>query len=135
MKLWSGVLFALLIVGVGEAKAQYRRNRAQNRPPVYRPAPVSPYINLLRNDNKAFIYQGIIRPQLESNRFQQMQQQEIETINTEFRSQQALDAARYRKQQEELNSLENFQLKSRETGHPTAFRRRSTYFPSYGNNQ
>lgn len=120
----------------GEAHCQYyQSNFNQTRPqrlPAYRPPTVTPFVNLLNTNgtNPAVLYQGIIRPQLQANQFQQFQQSQIAEINNDIRQNQRLTSDAMKLQQGEISQLQGFiRAKEKETGHRTGFMSRGTYFP------
>jgi hypothetical protein len=115
----------LTLIVAGTASAQYQRPEM----PYRRPA-VSPYINLLRtNEDRRFLYEGIIRPQIEANRFNEQMQQRIGEMNRQTLEREQQTKAQLSKQQQQIGQIAGVLRRSEETGHPTAFRQRSKFFP------
>lgn len=114
---------ALLVAGA--ASAQYPQ---QDMP--YRRPSVSPYVNLLRtNEDRRYLYQGIIRPQIEANRFDAQMQQRISEMNRQAIEREQQTKQALSKQQQQIGQITGVLRRSEETGHPTAFRQRSKFFP------
>lgn len=126
-----GVLAVLLGVQA-TAWGQTRTRAAPYRPPV------SPYINLLRqNQNPALLYQGVIRPQIDQNRFQQQQRLAVERLGNELTRQQRESLDQFQRQQKRMDDLQQEVLLGvrPETGHPTSFLNRGGYFPGLSTNR
>lgn len=124
-------LLACLFVAVYASLAQAQVRRPP-RPPVYQLPSVSPYINLLRStgESPAVLYQGIIRPQLQANRFRQMQQQEIERLATRQRRANQELQNRIQLQGQAIDDINRSLGRKRiETGHATYFMNTGVYFP------
>lgn len=71
-----------LVIGAATARGQ---QPGPYNPYIRRP-PVSPYINLLRPGNQALIYHGLIRPQVETFRYQEAQEQALRRLQGDVRS-------------------------------------------------
>jgi hypothetical protein len=100
---------ALVTCVIGRAPAQFAPPRFGGIAPVTQPA-VSPYLNLLRRDNPAYLnYYGLVRPEVEfRNSINRLQQQ----VNTN---------------QESISNLEST-TPLPVTGHPAYFLNTARYF-------
>lgn len=141
-------ILAATVLGV-LALSGYAQDRPQNRqrpgarafPPPSSKGTVSPYINLLSNNqDPALVYMGIIKPQLDNYRFQKFQQEQISTINQSIKTETSDASQQLEKQQKQLNSLQaafqgRQQLSARQltgAGHRGSFMQHSRYFPRAG---
>lgn len=126
----------LLMASTASAQTQFNsRNRATNPSPrssrTYRPPVTSPFINLIGNNaNPAVVYQGIVLPQLEQQRFDREQVEDNNRLARDIDSNSRKIREQNRTQQEQMTRLaQDLGLKSRETGVRAEFMNRSRHFP------
>lgn len=94
--------------------------------------PVSPYVNLLNsNQDRRILYQGIIRPQMDTQRIEQFQQQQFDQYQRDALVQNSRASQSLTAEQQELERLQTaLGLKARETGIRATFMDRGRYFPA-----
>jgi hypothetical protein len=100
------------------------------------PSNTSPYLNLLRNNNnnnnvdRAVLYQGLIKPQIQSNRAQYNQQNQLNQMMIDNDAGRRDMQMRMQAQEEAYLDLVNQNSQAKAvTGHPTSFMNRSRHFP------
>lgn len=109
--IWMAALTGLLVCSVGRLGAQ----NPVVRPPGVLPPTYSPYLNLLRNNNPAYInYYGLVRP-------------EVDFRNSIYGLQQGVAA-----NAAGISNLDASAAGLPLTGHPTTFMNRSHYFLNQG---
>lgn len=136
------LLCSTLLGASFSAEAQFQSRWRDQRPPSSRP---SPYLSLLGNGgNRALIYQGIVRPQLDLQSQIRTQDRQIDRFITSTREAQQPDG--YSPLQRSTNptsrSSESSATADRlrspmagvtrvDQGHPVYFQYRDQYFPGF----
>lgn len=126
----AAALLAVLMVS-SEAQAQIRQQTGRRQRQSYRPPVTSPYINLLSGGtNPAIVYQGIVLPQLEQQRYDQMQSNNIQRINSDIQQNRTMIKQETTRTNQQVNQLAvDLGVKPAMTGTRTRFMNRSNYFP------
>lgn len=125
---------AVVALGASIASAQgvssYSRSTNSSFGIPTRP-PISPYVNLLNtSQDRRILYTGIIRPQLDTQRIEQFQQQQFDQLQRDALVQNSRSSQLLTAEQQELERLQTaLGLKTRETGIHATFMDRSRYFP------
>lgn len=140
---WIGLLGTTACLALADDRAtSLTRRPQQQQPRVPNAKPqLSPYINLLNsNADPGFLYAGIIKPQIDNQKFQKQQVEQIGKMNKEMSTDVSKIATRFQQQQMQLQQLQTGRLGApgapmpavKSSSHRGGFMNRSKYFPGAG---
>jgi hypothetical protein len=137
------ILLAASLGAASNAQAQFQSRWRDQRPATSRP---SPYLSLLGNGgNRALIYQGIVRPQLDLQSQIRTQDRQIDRFMSSTRESQDIEGRTTSLQRSPASAqrpLESSATADRlrtpmsgvtrvDVGHPVYFQYRDQYFPGF----